>query len=386
VIVCRYSEIFLKGRNRGWFERRLERNMRAALAGVPGARIERPHGRVLVWADDLAAAVDRLSRVFGLVSVSPAAVVDAELGAIERAAVEGARAEWDRRGRKGTFKVESNRQDKRFPLPSPEISKRVGGAIYEGLHIPVDVHHPDFTVEVEIALGGRAYVFAQRIAGPGGMPVGSAGRVALLLSGGIDSPVAGWMMAKRGAEIIPIYFHSFPFTGDKTKEKVIDLARLVARWHGPMQMFVVGFTDVQKALREAGAAELAVVLYRRMMLRVAEAIAVREHARGLATGDSLGQVASQTLDNLGVIGEVAKLPVLRPLIGFDKSETVALAQRIGTYDLSIAPYEDCCSLFVPKHPATRAKLEDALAAEAKLDIATMTRELAEKAEKIEVRA
>jgi tRNA uracil 4-sulfurtransferase len=386
VIVCRYSEIFLKGRNRGWFERRLERNIRAAISHLPGARIERPHGRVLVWADDMSAAVDRLSRVFGLVSVSPATVVDAELGAIENAAVEGARAEWERRGRRGTFKVESNRQDKRFPLPSPEISKRVGGAIYEGLHIPVDVHKPDFTIEVEIAVGGRAYVFAQRIAGPGGMPVGSAGRVALLLSGGIDSPVAGWMMAKRGAELVPVYFHSFPFTGDKTKEKVIDLARVVARWHGPMRMFVVGFTEVQKALREAGAAELAVVLYRRMMLRVAEAIAVREGARGLVTGDSLGQVASQTLENLGVIGEAAKLPLLRPLVGFDKSETVTLAQRIGTYDLSIVPYEDCCSLFVPKHPATRARLEDVVAAEAKLDIPALTAELAEKAERIEVRA
>jgi tRNA uracil 4-sulfurtransferase len=383
VIVCRYSEIFLKGRNRGWFERRLERNMRAA---VPNARVERVHGRILVHADDVSGTVDRLARVFGLVSVSPAAVVDAELGAIERAAVEGARTEWERRGRRGTFKVETNRQDKRFPLPSPEISSRVGGAIFEGLGIPVDVHKPDFTVEVEIATSGRAYVFAQRIAGPGGMPVGSAGRLVLLLSGGIDSPVAAWMMAKRGAEIIPVYFHSFPFTGDKTKEKVIDLARLVARWHGPMRMFVVGFTEVQKALREAGPAELAVVLYRRMMLRVAEAIARRESARGLATGDSLGQVASQTLDNIGVIGEVAKLPVLRPLIGFDKSETVTLAQRIGTYQLSIAPYEDCCSLFVPKHPVTRARLEDALAAEAKLEIATMTAELAEKAELIDVRA
>src|SRR5262249_7947219 len=180
---------------------------------------ERPHGRVLVWADDTTAAVDRLSRVFGLVSLSPATVVDAEMGAIERAAIDGARAEWDRRGRRGTFKVESNRQDKRFPLPSPEISKRIAGAIDEGGGIPVDVHRPDFTIEVEIGVGGRAYVFAQRIAGPGGMPVGSAGRVALLLSGGIDSPVAGWMMAKRGAELTPVYFHSFLFTGDKTKEK-----------------------------------------------------------------------------------------------------------------------------------------------------------------------
>jgi len=382
VIVCRYSEIFLKGKNRSWFERRLERNLRALLSDLPDARVERPHGRLLVHASDLEGALARLGRCFGLQSMSPALLARADIADLERVAIEGARAEWERRGQRGTFKVEARRADKRFPLPSPEIARRVGGAIHEQVGIPVDVHTPDFTIGVEVGADGRAFVFAKTVPGPGGLPVGTAGRVVLLLSGGIDSPVAGWMMAKRGAELRPVYFHSFPFTGDKTKEKVAQLARVLARWAGPITLRVVHFTEVQKALREAGPAELAVVLYRRMMLRVAEVVAKAESARGLATGDSLGQVASQTLENLGVIGEVATLPVLRPLIGFDKADTIALARRIGTYELSIAPYEDCCSLFVPKHPATRARLEDVLAAESKLDPAALASELFERSESI----
>ncbi len=385
MIVCRYSEIFLKGKNRDWFERRLERNVRDRLAGLSDVRVERPHGRLLVWTPDVAAAVERLTSCFGLVSVSPARMVEADIEAIEQAALEEARAEWERRGRQGTFKVETNRQEKRFPMRSPEISARVGGAIHTKVGIPVDVHNPDFTLGIEIGLNGRAFLFAQTLVAVGGLPVGSSGRMCLLLSGGIDSPVAGYLMAKRGAVMEPVYFHSFPFTGDKTKEKVVDLARRVARYAGPMTLHVVGFTEVQKQLREAGPAELAVVLYRRMMLRAAAKIAETVRASALVTGDSLGQVASQTIENMAVIGQATTMPLLRPLVGFDKAETIALAKRIGTYECSIAPYDDCCSLFVPKHPATRARLEEVVRAEAKLDVEALAAGLAANAERVSIR-
>jgi thiamine biosynthesis protein ThiI len=384
MIVCRYSEIFLKGNNRERFARRLERNVRNQLRGLKGLRVERPHGRLLVWADDRAQAVERLARCFGLVSMSPAIPAPAELEAIKQAAIEGARLEWDRRGRVGTFKVESRRQDKAFPLPSPELSRQVGGAIHQAVGIPVDVRKPDFTVGVEIGMGGRAYVFAETVPGPGGLPVGSAGRVVLMLSGGIDSPVAGYLIAKRGAELHPIYFHSFPFTGDRTKEKVVELARKLARYTGPLRLRVVGFTDVQKALREAGPPELAVVLYRRMMVRAAAVLAGDVGAEAVVSGDSLGQVASQTLTNMATIEAAVDMPVLRPLVGFDKAETIALAQRIGTFELSIAPYEDCCSLFVPKHPATRARKEEVADVEANLDVDAIARELVTASEIVEV--
>jgi tRNA uracil 4-sulfurtransferase len=224
------------------------------------------------------------------------------------------------------------------------------------------------------------------IPGPGGLPVGSSGLVNLLVSGGIDSPVAGWLAMKRGCTLVATYFHSFPFTGDKTRDKVLELLRQLADWHGPIPLHVVHFTEVQKALRDAGPAELAVVLYRRMMMRAATRVAEKAGAAALCTGENLAQVASQTLENLAVIEEAAGMMVLRPLLCNDKLETMALARRIGTYEVSILPYEDCCSLFMPAHPATRARLEDVRAAEARLDVAGLARELAERAEIVTVTA
>jgi tRNA uracil 4-sulfurtransferase len=249
--------------------------------------------------------------------------------------------------------------------------------------LPVDVHQPARVIRVELT-EEAGFVFSRILPGPGGLPVGTAGHTALLLSGGIDSPVAGWSAMRRGCTLSAIYFHSFPFTGDRSKEKVLDLARRLASWHGPLTVRVVHFTEVQKALRAAGPAELAVVLYRRMMMRAASLIAAGEGARALVTGENLGQVASQTLDNLAVIEEAASLPILRPLITFDKSEIIARAEQIGTYDLSIQPYDDCCSLFVPKHPATRARLIDVQRAEASIDVAAMAAELAARTEAIRV--
>ena len=378
VVLVRWGEIFLKGDNRGFFERALVGRVQRAVAALPGAKVERTHGRLIVWPGDGGAgrAVRALERVFGVVSVSRARVVARDVAAISAVAVELARAEAPKHARP-TFKVESRRSDKRFPTGSMEVSRTVGAAVVAALALPVDVHTPAFTIGVEIGYE-QAFVFAEITPGPGGLPVGVTGRVELLLSGGIDSPVAGWLMLKRGCVLGATYFHSFPYTGEKTQDKVARLASLLAAWQlEPLRLAVVPFTDAQKQLRDAaGDGRLAVVLYRRMMLRTAERIAKKAGAKALATGEALAQVASQTLENLGVIGAAATLPVLRPCLGHDKLETVALAQRIGTYETSIEPYDDCCSLFVPDHPETRARLEAVQAAESRLPIDAIADDLA----------
>jgi thiamine biosynthesis protein ThiI len=378
VVLVRWGEIFLKGDNRSFFERGLVDRVKRAIAGSAGARVEKTHGRLIVWPGEGGArrAVRALQKVFGIVSVSPARVVERNLETISAVAIELARQEAGKHARP-TFKVESRRSDKRFPTGSMEISRSVGAAIVGALALPVDVHTPLFTVGVEIGFE-QAFVFCEVVPGPGGLPVGVTGRVELLLSGGIDSPVAGWLMLKRGCVLGATYFHSFPYTGEKTEDKVARLGSLLAGWQlEPLRLAVVPFTDAQKALRDAaGDGRLAVVLYRRAMLRVAERIAKRAGAKALATGEALAQVASQTLENLGVIGAAATMPLLRPCLGHDKLETVALAQRIGTYETSIEPYDDCCSLFVPDHPETRAKLAAVEAIEAKLDVTAMADDLA----------
>ena len=381
VVVLRLGEIFLKGRNRRKFSGALVANARRLLAPLEDVTIEPKHLRVLVRhpVSLERQVLERLGHLFGLHSMAPAVVTARDLDALGDAAVAEARG-----FPPGTsFKVESNRRDKSFPLPSTEMSRQVGGRVHSETGLPVDVHQPARVIRVELT-EEAGFVFSRILPGPGGLPVGTAGHTALLLSGGIDSPVAGWSAMRRGCTVSAIYFHSFPFTGDKTKEKVLDLARRLAVWHGPITVHVVHFTEVQKALRAAGPAELAVVLYRRMMMRAASLIAAGESAKALVTGENLGQVASQTLDNLAVIEEAASLPVLRPLVTFDKSEIIERAERIGTYDLSIQPYDDSCSLVVPTHPATRARLSDAPRAEAGLDTDGMARELAARAESIRV--
>jgi thiamine biosynthesis protein ThiI len=385
LVVVRYAEIFLKGQNRWFFEQALQANARAALAPLAGAHVLRLHGRLLVDPGPAGArrAIGRLTKVFGVASLSPALIVPPDIDAVGAAALELCRDEVARRGGRPRFKVESRRGDKRFPLPSPEISRLVGMRIHEALELPVDVHTPDFQVGVEIG-AERSFVFAETVPGPGGLPVGTGGRVLALVSGGIDSPVAAWLAMKRGCSVDAIYCHSFPYTGDRTKEKVRALCRVIAAWHGPLTLWVVPFTEVQQALRDAGPPELAVVLYRRMMLRIAAERAALVGAKAVVTGESLGQVASQTLENLVVIDEAASVLVLRPLIASDKVETIALAERIGTYPISIQPYEDSCSLFVPQHPATKARLKDVRHAEAALDVAGLARAAAAAAEKIVV--
>jgi thiamine biosynthesis protein ThiI len=381
LLVLRLGEIFLKGRNRRVFVRALVDNARRLVAPLAGVTIEPAHLRVLVrYPPALERRVmEQLGHLFGMHSMVPAVAAESDLESIAAVAVAEAR----RLPAGTTFKVETNRRDKRFPLNSQEVSREVGGRVVRETGLPVDVHRPAAVIRVEI--GAEASFVASRIVpGPGGLPVGTAGHVCLLLSGGIDSPVAGWSAMRRGCTLSAIYFHSFPYTGDRTKEKVLDLARRLRPWHGPLRLHVVHFTAAQKALREHGPAELAVLLYRRMMMRAASRIAERERAKALVTGENLGQVASQTLDNLAVIEDASSLPVLRPLLTFDKSEIIARAQAIGTYDLSILPYDDCCQLFVPRHPATHARPIDLAAAEAGLDLAAMAQELADRAESIAV--
>lgn len=369
-VVCRFGELFLKGGNRGWFEQLLRNNVQCAVADVAGAKVHAPHGRVLVDVPvaSVEEACDRLQRVFGLVSVSPAQVTEPAIAAINQAAVAAAQAAIGRDPtlRRG-FKVEARRSDKRFPLSSYEIAKETGAQIAAATGIPVDVKNPALTVGIEVG-SEAAFVFAETRPAPGGLPVGTSGRALLLLSGGIDSPVAGWLAAKRGLALDALYFHSPPFVGEKSRDKVVALARALGHWQVLGTLHVAHFTEVQKKLRDAGPAELAVVLYRRMMMRVADRIAERAGASALVTGENLGQVASQTVQNMSVIDSAATRLVLRPLVTYDKNETIALARRIGTYDVSALPYDDCCSLFVPQHPATAAKLADLERAEARLNV------------------
>jgi thiamine biosynthesis protein ThiI len=380
-IILRIGEIFLKGKNRNVFFRRLVKNARYVLKGLDDVVVEALHLRIIVWhPPELKNQVlKRLGRLFGLTSVSPAITVSPDLESISATAVELSK----RLPAGETFKVESKRRDKSFPLTSQDLSREVGGAIHTETGRPVDVRRPAHVIHVEVDRK-HSFVFGEVVPGPGGLPVGTAGNVSLLLSGGIDSPVAGWMAMRRGCNINGIYYHSFPFTGDKTKEKVIDLARILSRWQGRTVLNVVHFTDVQKTLRDRCRPELAVLLYRRMMMRAASLIAAGERSQALLTGENLGQVASQTLANLGVIEDAASLPILRPLLTYDKAEIIAKAETIGTYETSILPYDDTCSLFVPKHPATKARIQDLHRAEEALDVDAMAAELADSRERIVV--
>jgi thiamine biosynthesis protein ThiI len=383
-ILCRFGEIFLKGANRGRFERSLLDNVRRAVAGVKDVRVTAPHGRVLVTVPDdaLEDACERVGRVFGLVSYSPARAVSPQLPVIIEAAVAVARAALARTPARN-FKVEARRSDKQFPATSYEIARDAGAAIVADTGLAVDLGHPELTVGIEVG-PEVAHVYAETRPGPGGLPVAASGRALLLLSGGIDSPVAGWLAAKRGLALDALYFHSPPFIGEKSRDKVVTLARQLGRWGALRALYVAPFTEIQKQLREAGPAELGVVLYRRMMLRVADLLADRLPAGALITGENLGQVASQTMVNMHVIGQAARHLVLRPLVTFDKSETIALARRIGTFDTSALPYDDCCSLFLPSHPATAARLVDAQRAEDRLDVAALAASCAAAAEVITI--
>lgn len=371
--LVRYGEIGLKGKNRPQFERRLMDNISRALKKVGPARVSRVYGRLVVESEaDPALVVERLQKVFGIVGVSPVLRLPLEEEAICAGALEAlkdaAAGLGAAPGSPVTFKVEARRSNKGFPLTSPELNGLVGAYLlqnYPGLQ--VDVHDPQIRVRVEIR-EKNAFVYAADVPGIGGLPVGAGGRALLLLSGGIDSPVAGWMAMKRGIEIEAVHFHSFPFTGEKSLEKVRDLCRILTHYTARIKLHVVHFTDIQKEIQVYCPEELRVTIMRRMMFRLATRIAGQREALALVTGESVGQVASQTLESMRTINQVTDLPVLRPLVGMDKLEIIQRAHRIGTYETSVLPYEDCCTLFLPRHPATRPDPGQAARAEEPLAV------------------
>ena len=366
IILIKNGELALKGLNRGTFEAILLKNLRRRLKTVGHFMLRKSQSTIYVepldeWSDmDEAGRI--VSQVFGIAAYSRAKVVSKDLAAIEAAAPVYL-ADMLRDAK--TFKVESKRADKTFPHPSPVISREVGGAVLEAFpHLKVDVHNPDVVVNIEVRDLG-AYIHTRQLPGAGGMPVGTAGKAAILISGGIDSPVAAYMMAKRGIALTAIHFASPPYTSEKAEEKVCELLRQVSHYAGHIRMFVVPFTELQEAIRDNCPEELFTLIMRRMMMRIASMIAEREGCGALITGESLGQVASQTIPALAGTDAVATLPVFRPVIGMDKEEIIQIARKIDTFDISIQPYEDCCTVFTPRHPRTRptlAMLEQAEAA------------------------
>lgn len=371
LILVRYGEIGLKGENRPYFEQRLVRNLRAALEPLPGARVTRGYGRLFV---DPAGATDqalaRLQRVFGVVGLHPAVETALELDEILQAAVRLVAAE----PRPATFKVEARRTNKQFALNSMELNRQVGAHVLRQVEgLAVDVHRPQIRLRLEVREKG-AYLYVRDVPGPGGLPVGVGSPALLLLSGGIDSPVAGWYTLKRGVPVRAVHFESPPFTSPRALQKVQDLAAVLAGWGGPITLYVVPFTRIQTEIRRHVPPEFGVTIMRRMMFRIAERLAARDGLVALVTGESLGQVASQTLESMATINDVVRLPVLRPLIGLDKGEIIARAEQIGTYEISIRPYEDCCTLFVPDHPVTQPTRHQAEAAEANLDVSALVDE------------
>lgn len=367
LIVLRLGEIFLKGNNRRHFEDLLLAHVHRSLKPFPRCHVKSGQGRVFIEcpSDDIARAMDSLRFVFGVTSMSPAVSTKADLDDIIETVVA---LLTHRVPRPTSFKVYAKRSDKRFPLKSPEVARTVGLEAFRRTQFSVDMEHPECHVGVEIG-EKKTFVYLDRREGPGGLPIGTAGNVLLLLSGGIDSPVAGHLMQKRGCTLHAIYFHSPPHTGEHTKDKVSQLARLLAQRQAEFTFYVVPFTAAQEALREHADPRLLVVLYRRMMVRIASAIAQKQGCLALATGDNLAQVASQTIENMACIEDASALPIFRPLLTYDKLETVCIAETIGSYAISIVPHIDCCSLFVPKHPSTRVRPEQAHRAESRLNVA-----------------
>ena len=357
--LIKYAEIGIKGKNRYIFENALRDQIKFALKDVEGEfEVIKEQGRIYVEAVtsfDYEETVDALKRVFGISSICPTMIVDSvEWDDITKGAKEYVTNVYG--DKELTFKVLAKRANKQYPLTSPEICVEMGGYLLDNFsNLSVNVHNPNIYINIEVRT--RTYIYSQTIAGPGGMPVGTNGKAMLLLSGGIDSPVAGYMIAKRGVRLEATYFHAPPYTSERAKEKVVDLARLVAKYAGPIKLHVVNFTDIQLYIYDKCPHDELTIIMRRYMMKIAQTLAEENNCLGLITGESIGQVASQTMQSLAATNDVCTMPVYRPVIGFDKQDIVDIAEKINTYETSILPYEDCCTIFVAKHPVTKPNLK-----------------------------
>ena len=382
VIVIRVCEIFLKGKNRSYFLSLLEKHIRNSLEEIPHKLVKLQMRYLIEGYDacDEEKILSLLLKISGIHTVSPGYSTETDYEKIKECAL------FLCKGKTGTFKAETNRADKTFPMQSVEVSRELGHDILSAYPdaLSVDVKSPELVLHVDIRESGVTLLYTDTLKGIGGMPVGSSGHGFLMLSGGIDSPVAGYMMAKRGMKLSCVHFHSYPYTGEAAREKVIKLAGIVAEYAGPMDVYVVGFTHIQEAIHEKCAEELMITLMRRFMMRITERIAAKNGGQAIVTGESLGQVASQTMESITSSNSVVSMPVFRPLIAFDKLETIEIANKIDTYETSILPYEDCCTVFLPKYPAIKPKMERILREENRLDVEGLIKEALTKVEKVSV--
>ncbi|SHE64064.1 thiamine biosynthesis protein ThiI [Seinonella peptonophila] len=367
-ILLRYGELALKKKNRRMFEEQLILNIKEKLQLFPNTSLEREFGRLFVVLEneqEPEPIIEKLKEVFGLVGFSPARRVSSDLEEIKKATLDIA---LNQPSSYQSFKIESKRSDKQFPIRSQQLNHELGGYVLANTErFAVDVRNPDLVIHVEVR-GKFSYVYGNDILGLGGLPVGTSGRVLLLLSGGIDSPVAGYLTSKRGVELHAIHFHSYPYTSERAKQKVVDLAHLLTPFSGTIHLHVVPFTEIQTEINQHCLSSYSVTIMRRFMLRISEAIAKKHGCLALVTGESLGQVASQTLESMHTINAVTHYPLLRPLVGMDKVEITKISKEIGTYETSILPYEDCCTIFLPKNPKTRPTIQAAVKQESALKI------------------
>ena len=382
VILIKNGELALKGLNRRTFEDVMIKNMRRRLSDLGAVTFTPAQSTIKIEGEDgfdLDEAVERISRVFGIAGFSRALKLDKDFDLVLEHT--GSYLEQQLLEAK-TFKVAAKRSDKKLPFDSPKICLELGGKLLEQFpHLEVDVHNPELTVMVEVR-DRDIFVHANQLKGAGGMPVGTAGKAALMVSGGIDSPVAGWMMAKRGVELTAIHFASPPYTSERAEQKVLDLLKKVARYAGRIELTIVEFTEIQEAIRDKCPEDLFTIIMRRLMVLCAQRIASRSGCGALITGESLGQVASQTMGAIACTDAVADVPVFRPLIGMDKDEIISISRKIDTFDISILPFEDCCTVFTPRHPRTRPKLHDVEAAEAALNVGELVERAIENVRKV----
>ena len=368
VISVSLGEIALKGLNRGYFERKLVKQIKNATKDLGAPKTYKNQGKIYLEAEEIYfdQIISRLKKIFGIVYISPCIKVEKDIESIEQGAINAFKEVLEQKDIK-TFKVKTKRVDKDYPIKSPDVSRRIGAIILDNFpNVKVDVHNPEVYLYIDIK--DSCYIYIERIKAYGGLPIGTNGEGLLLLSGGIDSPVAGFMMAKRGVKLNALHFHSYPFTSERAEEKVKNLASIMARYCGNIPFYSINILNIQKEINKKCPEDEMTILSRRFMMRIAEKIAKDKNINALITGENLGQVASQTIQGIQVINSSVEMPILRPLIGFDKVQIIDISKEIETYETSILPYEDCCTVFLPKHPVTKPKLEDIEESEKNLDI------------------